>query len=658
MGEGDDDNKESVNKYQDKMKDDNRKRYMKKKEDEMSEDEKKEEEAMRALNNGPTSDENRSCQDILCCLLFIAFLAGCVVVTALGFSQGNPDLITYVYDEDGNPCGKSGEAAADYPYLFLYNAVTQLNSLDTDLANQAICVKACPTNYNMTTLECLPTSNVPECKIEKANIFLSYAWLKKVCVPSLSLYDEAKKNTSAGNDEGNRTSTELDTEYNAVGGLINTKFINGDKLFDYLGDLVTVWEIFLACIGIAVVVGLVYLLIIRCCGCCFAYLVIFLILVLLAVLGYVFHKRMDHYDDLDDTTYKNIMLAFAIIFYALAFIWLLVILCSCNKIRLSIAITEIAARFVWDVWSILFVPLIMFVIVALYLAYWIALSVYIYSSGEVQKSSSTFLATVVWEDTTRYAWWFHLFALLWITAFFEALSSFVYSSTACIWYFEQGGNEKSVSAPVSRSFWRAFRYHLGSLAFGSLIIAIIRFIMVIVSYIRYQLETGTTGKNSKITKCYKCILDCCLCCLGCYEKCMEFINRHAYIQIALRGKNFCTSAFDGFAIVIRNLGRWSILGVIGGVFNLIGKLFIAALTGLIGYVIITEADTYNDELNSPILPTLIFVLIGYIIGSIFISIYGNASDALMHCFLVDCEINRDAQHSPPELRQFVEDERD
>ena len=128
--------------------------------------------------------------------------------------------------------------------------------------------------------------------------------------------------------------------------------------------------------------------------------------------------------------------------------------------------------------------------------------------------------------------------------------------------------------------------------------------------------------------------------------------------MALRGKSFCRSAFEGFAIVIRSLGRWSMLYMIGGVFNLIGKLFIGALTGLIGYLIITNVDTYNDKLNSPILPSIVFIVIGFIIGSIFINIYGNSSDALMHCFLVDCEINRDPQHSPEELRKFVEDEKD
>lgn len=90
---------------------------------------------------------------------------------------------------------------------------------------------------------------------------------------------------------------------------------------------------------------------------------------------------------------------------------------------------------------------------------------------------------------------------------------------------------------------------------------------------------------------------------------------------------------------------------------MIGKLFIAVATALTGYIIITEADKYNSKLNSPILPTVVFLFIGYIVGAIFINIYGNACDALLHCFLVDCEINRDPKHSPKQLRDFVESEK-
>ena len=59
------------------------------------------------FKNGPLSDENRKCRDILCCLFFIIFLIACVVVAVLGFKNGDPSLILYPYDEDGNECGRN-----------------------------------------------------------------------------------------------------------------------------------------------------------------------------------------------------------------------------------------------------------------------------------------------------------------------------------------------------------------------------------------------------------------------------------------------------------------------------------------------------------------------------------------------------------------------
>ena len=515
-------------------------RYQKKDQSEMTEDEKREEEEMRALNNGPTSDEKRGCTDILCCLFFLAFIGGCVVVTAIGFSKGDPESLTYFYDADGNKCGKAGTPTEEYPYLYftkvnrlIFDYIKNPNMDVAAVFKDTICLKTCPFQQKDQTLDCYYDSKktdryIKNCEMKKEDIYLASPWLKRICLYNTTLYDEEIKNSKS-----NETIIQLQLEKTNVQALFNTGFINQDRLFDYLGDLVTVWEIILASVGFALVIGFIYLVVIRCCGCLIAYLCIFLILAVLIIVGWLFQDKMNYYESIKDETYKNIMMAFAIISYILAFIWFLIVLCSCNKIRLAIAITEVSARFVWSVMSIVLVPFFFFIVVSCYIAYWVALSVFIYSSGEQTKSSTTFITEYKWDENTRYAWWFHLFAGIYITAFFEALASFIYASTACIWYFEQGiykEKNESVPRPICRSIWRAFRYHLGSLAFGALIIAIVRFIMVIVAYIRYQVE-NSGSKDNKVTKFFKCLLDCVLCCLACVEKCMEFINRHAYIMV-------------------------------------------------------------------------------------------------------------------------------
>ena len=38
------------------------------------------------------------------------------------------------------------------------------------------------------------------------------------------------------------------------------------------------------------------------------------------------------------------------------------------------------------------------------------------------------------------------------------------------------------------------------------------------------------------------VMACTRCCLDCFHRFVKFINENAYIQVALTGENFCTSA--------------------------------------------------------------------------------------------------------------------
>jgi hypothetical protein len=52
------------------------------------------------------------------------------------------------------------------------------------------------------------------------------------------------------------------------------------------------------------------------------------------------------------------------------------------------------------------------------------------------------------------------------------------------------------------------------------------------------------------------------------------------------------------------------------------------------------------------------ILEGYIVGVIFMGIYGMAQDTFLHCFLCDEDTNgKTAKHAPEELKDFFKDER-
>lgn len=97
-----------------------------------------------------------------------------------------------------------------------------------------------------------------------------------------------------------------------------------------------------------------------------------------------------------------------------------------------------------------------------------------------------------------------------------------------------------------------FRYHIGTLAFGSLIITICRLIRVGIEYVDHKLKKFD---NPFV----RAILCCCKCFFWCLEKFLKFINRNAYIMCAIHGKNFCASAKDAFMLLMRNILRVFVL---------------------------------------------------------------------------------------------------
>jgi hypothetical protein len=121
------------------------------------------------LNNGVI--ENRRCNDILFCLVFCAFIFGCIVVAALGFTEGDPNLVLYPYDEDGVQCGTKPNEK--YKYLYFYNSVSNLKSVInlTDVA-QGICVSTCP-DYYKPVIDCRSTKKNPLCTITTENFYFS-----------------------------------------------------------------------------------------------------------------------------------------------------------------------------------------------------------------------------------------------------------------------------------------------------------------------------------------------------------------------------------------------------------------------------------------------------------------------------------------------------
>ena len=69
---------------------------------------------------------------------------------------------------------------------------------------------------------------------------------------------------------------------------------------------------------------------------------------------------------------------------------------------------------------------------------------------------------------------------------------------------------------------------------------------------------------------------------------MEYINKHAYIKIALKNDRFWIAAWKEFALIIWDLGRFSTLAFIGSLSIIIGTIFISFFSVIIRYFFITQ----------------------------------------------------------------------
>jgi hypothetical protein len=145
---------------------------------------------------------------------------------------------------------------------------------------------------------------------------------------------------------------------------------------------------------------------------------------------------------------------------------------------------------------------------------------------------------------------------------------------------------------------------------------------------------------------------------------------HAYIEIALTGKTFCTSARKGFMLILKQPVKLALVTSLGEAIIKLGEYFVGILSGVFCYLVVTEYEKFKKDLFEPFIPTLVSsashhqlaVVIGYSVGSIFMTVYGMAANTILHCYLLDIDLHKEfggaqghAKFAPKKLRKFTEE---
>lgn len=291
----------------------------------------------------------------------------------------------------------------------------------------------------------------------------------------------------------------LSSGFATIQAAVSTSFSNAistGSMGGFYSDLKNNWMWLLCGFGFCVVISFIFMFLLRCLAGLIVWLSLLGTLVVLVGLGLLFLYNSGNYSILSTaattlgiTPYAissqyNLAIGWTLI--GVAGLFLIIVLCCCSRIRLAVAVCKCAGQFVVSVCLIVLVPIIQ---TAIAIAFWggaLVMMVYLISAASFTNDVNTYYTYISnYADYSLIRLYCFLFGTLWVNAFLSAMGIFVISSSCCMWYYSHGPGQE-LSLPIFRSYKMIFRYHFGSLAFGSFILALVQFLQILVELFKKQ----------------------------------------------------------------------------------------------------------------------------------------------------------------------------
>lgn len=246
---------------------------------------------------------------------------------------------------------------------------------------------------------------------------------------------------------------------------------------------------------------------------------------------------------------------------------------------------------------------------------------YIYSTGTMNLGNNSAFAVFDPQVEQIVMLSFYLAASLWVIFFFHGCNHFVLSSAVSIWYFGDGNS-------CCDSVWRLVRYHMGSVAFTSLINGVFFLIKIITNIFSFDVKDDDGA-----------LISCCLKCLNAlfciFRIFLRFLSDGTYVQIAITGKGYCTSTLRAFDILADNISKVCITDGISIFFTVLGILGITLGVSVSAYFATVYIPYYQQRINSAFVLTIVSGIIAFIISAVYLSMIDISASAVLQCYLVD-----------------------
>ncbi|XP_041861493.1 choline transporter-like protein 5-B isoform X2 [Melanotaenia boesemani] len=661
--------------------------------------------------------QNRSCTDVVCCVIFVIVILGYIVLGTVAWIHGDPRKIVYPTDSQGQFCGQQNTSNANKAILFYFNMLKCANPavlINLQCPTTQLCVSKCPDRF-ATFLDARNTQNwkyykqfcKPGFEIGSKSvaevirdedcpsmIVPSRPFLQR-CFPDFIRRDGiltvANQTIFKDGDNNKRSVNDLRDAAKSIASLLNAKEV-GMKIFE---DYANSWIWILIGLVISMVVSLLFILLLRYTAGMIVWLIICGVI---AAVSYGIWYCYGEYNILSKKTDANVTISeigfhtdFSI-YLQHSQMWLIFMISLCvidalvliiliflrSRLKIAIALLKEGSRAISYIMSTLFYPLVTFFLLAICIAYSTVTAVFLASSGNaVYKvaptddqcmyanltcNPKTFSQTNVTKacpgSQCMFAFYggesvYHhyilvlhlcnLFVFLWLVNFILALGQCTLAGAFASYYWALKKPKDIPDCPLYSSFSRAIRYHTGSLAFGSLILALAQMVRIVLEYLDHKLKGSQNA-------CARFLICCLKCCFWCLEHVIKFINRNAYIMIAIYGRNFCTSSKDAFFLLMRNVVRVAVLDKVTDFLLFLGKLLVSGGVGALAFFFFSQKiPGFKEEvpsLNYSWVPLVTVSFGAYMIANGFFNIYAMCVDTLFLCFCEDLERNDGSSSRP------------
>jgi hypothetical protein len=232
----------------------------------------------------------------------------------------------------------------------------------------------------------------------------------------------------------------------------------------------------------------------------------------------------------------------------------------------------------------------------------------------------------------------HIFGYLWCWQFYVGFKTVWTAAAVAEVFWTKGAIGRK--SPTIDAFCHVLRYHSGSVAFGALVIAIVKAFRLVMTYVQARLAEA--AKDNALVKALNCMLSCCLYCL---EKCVKYLTHNAFVMVGIDGTSFCASAKSSFLFLLGNPVRVSFVQAMARLLGYLAMAFVSVLCTLLAYMHFDRLDDGEDALvSSTALPSALVLLCALLVAFAFADVWNIAVDATLFSFLLDEQREEDGAY--------------